>query len=45
MRSAPKEKNGQKLSSFAEAIKQIGQLEHLGVIDLYHDPLLNWAYA
>ncbi len=40
-----KEKNGQKLSSFAEAIKQIGQLEHLEVIDLYHDPLLSVEHA
>lgn len=33
-----KEKNGQKLSDFAEAVKAIGKYENLQVIDLYHEP-------
>ena len=32
-----KEKNGQKLSQFAEAVKKIGNFEHLKVIDLYNN--------
>jgi len=32
-----KEKKGQSLVKFAEAIKAIGQFEHLEVIDLYHN--------
>lgn len=32
-----KEKEGQYLVQFAEAIKAIGQLENLEVVDLYHD--------
>ena len=31
-----KEKNGQSLASFAEAINKIGEYEHLDVVDLYH---------
>jgi lysophospholipase L1-like esterase len=33
-----KEKNGQKLSDFAEAIKEIGKYEKIPVIDLYNEP-------
>jgi lysophospholipase L1-like esterase len=32
-----KEKNGQSLAAFAEAIKSIGAYEHFRVIDLYHN--------
>ena len=32
-----KEKNGQSLAAFAEAIKNIGAYEHFTVIDLYHN--------
>jgi lysophospholipase L1-like esterase len=31
-----KEKNGQSLSQFADAIRNIGDFEHFGVVDLYH---------
>jgi lysophospholipase L1-like esterase len=31
-----KDKNGQSLSAFAEAVKSIGEYEHLDVVDLYH---------
>ena len=31
-----KEKNGQSLASFAEAINKIGEYERLDVVDLYH---------
>lgn len=31
-----KQKNGQQLSQFADAVKQIGQYEHFNVIDLYY---------
>jgi lysophospholipase L1-like esterase len=33
-----KEKNGQKLSDFAEAVKEIGKYEKIPVIDLYNEP-------
>jgi len=36
-----KEKNDQKLSDFAELVKEIGQEEKLPVIDLYHEPSMN----
>jgi lysophospholipase L1-like esterase len=32
-----KSKNGQKLSQFADAVKEIGHYEHLPVIDLYYN--------
>ncbi|GAA4791883.1 hypothetical protein GCM10023231_19770 [Olivibacter ginsenosidimutans] len=35
-----REKNGQSLAQFAEAVKTIGQLEQLEVIDLYHEERL-----
>jgi lysophospholipase L1-like esterase len=31
-----KEKNGQRLEQFADAVKAIGKLEHFPVVDLYH---------
>ena len=31
-----KEKNGQSLALFADAIRSIGELEHFDVVDLYH---------
>jgi lysophospholipase L1-like esterase len=35
-----KDKNGQSLESFANAIKAIGKTEQLEVVDLYHEPRL-----
>jgi len=36
-----KEKNGQTLAQFAEAISAIGKLEHLAVVDLYNERKMN----
>lgn len=36
-----KDKNGQSLEAFANAVIAIGKLENIPVIDLYHDPRLN----
>ncbi|WP_343303053.1 SGNH/GDSL hydrolase family protein [Chitinophaga niabensis] len=36
-----KDKNGQSLELFANAVIAIGKLENIPVIDLYHDPLLD----
>lgn len=40
-----KEKNGQSLESFVNAIKDIGKYEHIAVIDLYHEPKLDVKHA
>lgn len=36
-----KDKNGQTLEAFANAVREIGQLEKLPVVDLYHDRALS----
>lgn len=35
-----KDKNGQSLESFVDAVKEIGKTEQLEVVDLYHEPRL-----